>query len=78
MMFMRYFKCIIAKDSIYLYVACPHSYYFLATSLAKEVMFLVALVCLSVLSICKQHYSKSYKWIAKKFYRGARGYTGKN
>ena len=33
--------------------------YYVITSLAKEVMFLVALVCLSVcLSVCGQHYSK--------------------
>ena len=34
------------------------------TSLAKEVMFLVALVCLFV---CGQHYSKSCEWIGMKF-----------
>ena len=34
------------------------------TSLAKEVVFLVALVCLSVcLFVCGQHYSKSYERI---------------
>ena len=39
------------------------------TSLAKEVMFLVALVSLSVcLSVCGQHYSKSYERIGMKFY----------
>ena len=38
------------------------------TSLAKEVMFLVALVCLSVcLSVCGQHYSKSYERTGMKF-----------
>ena len=35
----------------------------------KEVMVLVAFVCLSV---CKQHYSKSYEPIAMKFYGGVR------
>ena len=41
----------------------------LITSLAKEVMFLVALVCLSVcLFVCEQHYSKSYERIGMKFY----------
>ena len=43
------------------------------TSLAKEVMFLVALVSLSVclsvcLFVCGQHYSKSYERIGMKFY----------
>ena len=33
------------------------------TSLAEVVMFPVGLVCLSV---CEQHYLKSYKWIAMK------------
>ena len=37
-------------------------------------MSLVALVCLSV---CKQHYSKSYKRIAVKFYGGIWGGTMK-
>ena len=45
------------------------------TSLAKEVMFLVALVCLFV---CGQHYSKSNKWIGMKFYGGVLGSTMKN
>ena len=45
------------------------------TSLAKEVMFLVALVCLSV---CEQHYSKSYELIGMKFYGGVLGSTLKN
>ena len=41
----------------------------LITSLAKEVMFLVALVCLFVcLFVCGQHYSKSYERIGMKFY----------
>ena len=45
------------------------------TSLAKEVMFLVALaslsVCLSVcLFVCGQHYSKSYERIGMKFWTG--------
>ena len=36
----------------------------------KEVMFLVALVCLSV---TEQHYSNSYERIAMKFYGGIQG-----
>ena len=49
------------------------------TSLAKEVMFLVALVCLLVcLSVCGQHYSKSYERIGMKFYGGVLGSTMKN
>ena len=44
-------------------------YYLLGKALAKEVMFLVALVCLFVcLSVCGQHFSKSYKQIGMKFY----------
>ena len=43
--------------------------FFFFTSLAKEVMFLVALVCLFVcLFVCEQHYSKSYERIGMKFY----------
>ena len=40
------------------------------TSLAKEVMFLVALVCslFVCLSVCGQHYSKSYERIGMTFY----------
>ena len=49
------------------------------TPLAKEVMFLVALVCLFVcLSVCGQHYSTSYERIGMKFYGGAQGSTMKN
>ena len=49
------------------------------TSLAKEVMFLVALVYLFVcLFVCGQHYSKSYEWIGMKFYGGVLGSTMKN
>ena len=45
------------------------------TSLAKEVIFSVMLVCLSVylsvcLSVCEQHYSKSNERILIKFYGG--------
>ena len=47
------------------------------TSLAKEVMFLVALACLFVcLSVCGQHYSKSYEEM--KCYGGVLGSTMKN
>ena len=49
------------------------------TSLAKEVMFLVALVSLSVcLFVCGQHYSKSYERIEMKFYGGVLSSTRKN
>ena len=47
--------------------------------IVKEVMFLVAMVCLSVcLSVCGQHYSISYKRIGVKFYGGVLGSTMKN
>ena len=49
------------------------------TSLAKEVMFLVALVCLFVcLFVCEQHYSKSYERIGMKFYGRVLSSTRKN
>ena len=53
------------------------------TSLAKEVMFLVALVSLSVclcvcLFVCGQHYSKSYERIGMKFYGWVLSSTRKN
>ena len=48
---------------------------YLITSLAKDVMFLVALVCLSV---CGQHYSNSLERIGLKFYGGVLGCTMKN
>ena len=51
------------------------------TSLAKEVMFLVALVSLSVcLSVCLsgQHYSNSYERIGMKFYGRVLSSTRKN
>ena len=47
----------------------------IVTSLAKEVMFLVAFVCLFV---CGQHHSKSYERIGMKFYGGVLGSTMKN
>ena len=51
----------------------------LVTSLAKEVMFLVALVSLSVcLFVCGQHYSKSYERIGMKFYGRVLSSTRKN
>ena len=51
----------------------------IVTSLAKEVMFLVALVCLSVcLFVCEQHYSKSYERIGMKFYGRVLSSTSKN
>ena len=49
------------------------------TSLAKEVMFLVALVSLSVcLFVCGQHYSKSYERIGMKCYGRVLSSTRKN
>ena len=53
------------------------------TSLTKEVMFLVALVSLSVclfvcLFVCGQHYSKSYERIGMKFYGRVLSSTRKN
>ena len=57
------------------------------TSFAKEVMFLVALVSLSVclsvclfvcLFVCEQHYSKSYERIGMKFYGRVLSSTRKN
>ena len=51
----------------------------LITSLAKEVMFLVALVSLSVcLFVCGQHYSKSYERIGMTFYGRVLSSTRKN
>ena len=57
--------------------------FLLFTSLAKEVMFLVALVSLSVclfvcLFVCGQHYSKSYERIGMKFYGRVQSSTSKN
>ena len=56
---------------------------FVITSLVKEVMFLVALVSLSVclfvcLFVCGQHYSKSYEPIGMKFYGRVLSSTRKN
>ena len=65
----------------------PHEYTSasrpLITSVAKEVMFLVALVSLSVclsvcLFVCGQHYSKSYERIGMKFYGRVLSSTRKN
>ena len=54
-------------------------YLLIFTSLAKEGMFLVALVCLFVcLSVCGQQNSKSYERIGMKFYAGVLGSTMKN
>ena len=58
-------------------------YLVIFTSLAKEVMFLVALVSLSVclsvcLFVCGQHYSKSYERIGMKFYGRVLSSTRKN
>ena len=44
----------------------------IVTSLAKEAMFLISLVCLFVcLFVCGQHYSKSYEWIGLNFMEGS-------
>ena len=56
---------------------------YIITSLSKEVMFLVALVSLSVclsvcLFVCGQHYSKSYERIGMKFYGRVLSSTSKN
>ena len=61
----------------------PYHFIIIITSLAKEVMFLVALVSLSVcqsvcLFVCGQHYSKSYEWIGMKFYGRVLSSTRKN
>ena len=58
-------------------------FFTLITSLEKEVMFLVALVTLSVslsvcLSVCGQHCSKSYERIGMKFYGRVLSSTRKN
>ena len=55
----------------------------IVTSLAKEVMFLVVLVSLSVclfvcLFVCRQHYSKRYERIGMKFYGQVLTSTRKN
>ena len=53
--------------------------FFLLLPWQKEVILLPALVCLFVcLSVCKEHYLKSYKWIVMKFYVWVRGGTMKN
>ena len=52
-----------------------HVLFDIITSLAKEVMFLVVLVCLSV---CGQHYSKSYERIGVKVYGRFLGSTMMN
>ena len=59
--------------------SCLISFVMFITSLAKEVMFLVALVCLFVcLFVCEQHYSKSYEQIGMKFYGRVLSSTSKN
>ena len=63
------------------HICVDHLYCWLPifTSLAKEVMFLVALVSLSVcLFVCAQHYSKSYERIGMKFYGRVLSSTRKN
>ena len=50
--------------------ACSSMYVHIVTSLANEVVFSVAFVCLSV---GEQHYSKSYEWIAMEFYGRVQG-----
>ena len=48
------------------------------TSLAKEVIFLVALVCLFVCLFVCGHYSKRYELIGMKFDGGVLGSAMKN
>ena len=74
-----------SKDHIYCslddqgYLSCVFTSVGIVTSLAKEVMFLVALVCLFVcLFVCEQHYSKSYERIGMKFYGRVLSSTSKN
>ena len=72
----------VLKMCDYLIASCI-SIGYLITSLAKEVMFLVALVSLSVclsvcLFVCGQHYSKSYERIGMKFYGRVLSSTRKN
>ena len=55
-------------------IRVPVLHYDVVTSLAKEVMFLVALVSLSV---CGQHYYKSYERIGMKLYGRALSSTRK-
>ena len=56
-----------------------YPYHALITSLVKEVMILVALVCLFVcLYVCRQYYSKADERIGMKFYGGVLGSTMKN
>ena len=79
----NYHNCILINVAMILYwvivtFVLAHKVYFIA-SLAKEVMFLVALVSLSVcLFVCGQHYSKSYERIGMKFYGRVLSSTRKN
>ena len=74
--------CTAASHTASNYVALPYSSMCYGLSyclLCKEVMFLVALVCLSVcLFNCGQHYSKSYERIGMTFYGGVLGSTVQN
>ena len=67
----------IIKDTFSIVASYPHArnqYNYIFTSLAKEVMFLVALVCLFVcLSVSGQHYSKRYERTGMKFYNSMEG-----
>ena len=89
--FSIYFSTCLIVDLLYAKVSLPYvysvvdlritksSYLMFITSLAKEVMFLVVLVCLFVcLFVCGQHYSKSYEWIGIKFYGRLLSSTRKN
>ena len=61
------------------YVVVSHmTEMYLFTSLAKEVMFLVALVCLSVCLSVDNITQKSYERIGVKFYGGVLGSTMTN
>ena len=70
---------LLLEDVVLLHIPVENPVFYLfaaliITSLAKEVMFLVALVCLFVCG----HYSKSYKRIGMKFYGVVLGSTMKN
>ena len=67
--------CTIQKDGLIVTHILQHYIRGIITSLAKKVMFLVASVSLSV---CGQHYSKSYERIGMKFYGGVQSTTRKN
>ena len=79
----RNLKLGVMTSAMSVHVAFDEQFRSFVTSLAKEVMFLVALVSLSVclfvcLFVCGQHYSQSYERIAMKFYGRVLSSTSKN